>query len=326
MVPPSPEGPLEGDDKYKECRGAHSPLVLGKACHLFYAMAYGTRRRYGRRRAYLKRRRYRRVGRLGLRRRRYGRRALYKRRGGPRVRRIRMPARNPFGDTLKIKFLRTFSVVLTADANGAAWYTNKLWWMGDSRVGTAPNYTWGVNPYGSCEGFRHWAELYEQYNVLGHSIAVTPFLAGDAADTPLAAAVLCEANDDNLKVKDVNTIPEMRYCRWRYLQNWNEGGRPITVRNYFSKKNILSGNTRNYIQTPAPYAITDTPGFGNTAIYDGVAGYIDGSVETAGTEYYTLGVFSVDPVNKLPEGTQIGATIKMVHYVQMTNRRRRMEP
>lgn len=224
-----------------------------------------------------------------------------------------MPTRNPFGDALKIKFFRTTTKELEANADGVAALRFHAWNL-ENQVAGQP---WPNTPWGSCQGFREWARQYERWQVLGIKIKVTPFISGDT-DVPLVAYIMGHVDDFDLKARSVETIPEQRWCRYRFLTNWAAGGRVKSVSAYFNRSKLQTGGTMNLIQTPMTG--TKQVSLGATTMdVNGQWGYFPPENEL--DDRIEIGVFGCDPVQPLPESAVIGCMVQVTHYVSLTNKR-----
>lgn len=166
-----------------------------------------------------------------------------RRKGMYKIKTLRWPAKNPFGDRLfyKCKAVWSQNFVLTA-ANGVNF---------DVKLNDMP--AW-ANLFGNAPGLTEAASSYGTYRISGAKLKATYWTPSTSENIPLIGYMDASPTSSFLTFSIGNTM-EQRWCRYKILNQANQGGKPTTVSAYYSvndivgRDNITKGDLNYVAQT-----------------------------------------------------------------------------
>lgn len=153
-----------------------------------------------------------------------------------RLVKTKYPARNPFGDKVFVKFRMTKGGTMIAPASQQ--YVRVEGEMNDLSetlvdLGNAPGYSW-------------YPQLFQNYRVTGLKIKFTPVINPLTSEgntlPPQSLIAYINAGDGLSSNPAVNTLPEQRWCRYKYLNSWFQGGPTKSVSLYMSTNKLAGGD------------------------------------------------------------------------------------
>lgn len=194
--------------------------------------------------------------------------------GMQKIKRTRWPTRNPFGDNLFYKF-KTVTGGTALIANGTSFVQIKSFQLNALNL--------FITNIGDAPGIANLANAFHKYRVMGVKFKVTFYPTGTTAATQVPMVAWFDAGpDQNWPSPSISVTPELRWSKYRVLQNATNGGKPVTLRTYYSVNRTFG---------PDSVVKNDSTFIGNTTTSTPWA--------TASTEgpYFQLGIFTMSGAN-----------------------------